>query len=160
MFALGSLRAKKGRTNSMRGANPQPVRGKRQRRRKGDAALQEQQQQQQQLGEDGSDSDTSSAEEADDVATATLSAGAALLSCEESWVHMLCLIRGVSEEKAAVIARAFPSVRALLDAYAAQPGRAEAERLLAALRCGARNIGEQVSRRVHDSLWATAMFSA
>ena len=104
-FTFGSLRVVKGRTSAMRGANPLPRR-KRKSRRAAD-------------GESSSDSTTDDSDDGQSPAAANDSTSAAnvLLSYSESWIHMLCMVSGVSEERAAVIARPYPSVRALTDAY-------------------------------------------
>ena len=94
-----------------------------------------------------------------DVVDGTSDASALLLSCAESWLHMLSLIRGVSEEKAAVISRHYSSARSLVDAYA-QRSAGEAELLLANLQCGQRRIGEQISRRVYHTLYQPSAAAA
>ena len=113
----------------MKGANPDAGRGRRGREDSDDSAA--------------SDEGVGWDEEAMASADGSASSGAAAMrGYAESWVHMLALIRGVSEEKAAVISRHFPSVRHLMAAYGRMREAAEAERLLAELQCGQRKIGE------------------
>ena len=107
MFTFGSLRVVKGRTSAMRGANPIPQRNRKRNRQSGD-------------GSDSSDSTTDDSDEDGSPPAPSNDSGSAasvLLSYSESWIHMLCMITGVSEERAAVITRHYPSVRALTDAY-------------------------------------------
>ena len=111
MFTFGSLRVVKGRTSAMKGANPKP---RRKRKRNSHSSL-----------ADGSDSSDQSTDDSDDDAQLSAAndsgsaAASVLLSYSESWVHMLCMITGVSEERAAVITRHYPAVRALTNAYQA-----------------------------------------
>ena len=109
-FVFGSLRAVKGRTAAMRGANPIP-RKKRKRSRHS-------------AGGDSSGSSSDDSGDDNQPSAAAVDSGSAesvLLSYTESWIHMLTMITSVSEERAAVIARHYPTVRALTDAYQAVP---------------------------------------
>jgi len=130
----------------MKGANPQMgKRGRRQRTKVSDSEGEEKEKERE--GED---------EEEGDGEDLVLHPSALLRAASESWVHLLSLIRGVSEEKAAIISRHFPSLRALTDAYAertASERTTEAETMLAGLTCGQRKIGERVSRRVYEALY-------
>ena len=112
MFVFGSLRVVKGRTAAMRGANPLPRRQRKRRRNEQSAHDHGS------SGSSGSSTDDSDdAAEPVSAAADSSSAAAVLLSYSESWIHMLCMITGVSEERAAVISRHYPTVRALTDAY-------------------------------------------
>jgi len=78
------------------------------------------------------------------------------VSLEESWIHVLALVRGISEDKAAVISRAFPSLRTLLDHYEElekSKGSEAASMALAELRCNNRKIGTVLSKRVHRMMY-------
>ena len=128
-FRFGSRRVRKGRTSAMRGRQPRAASNSSPR--------------------DSSASDS----EGEEGEAAGEEEASSLLSCVESWIHVLCIVRGVSEEKAAVISRRFPSARALTEAYRRQPDSEQAALLLAELRCGNRRIGERLSRRVHAALY-------
>jgi hypothetical protein len=147
LFRFGSRRVRKGRTAAMKGSNPRA--GISSRPQQGIQSDSEEEEEA--AGEEGEDEQEE--EEDRDAAAAGASSASALLSCVESWIHVLCIIRGVSEEKAAVISRRFPSARALTEAYSRQPDSEQAALLLADLQSGNRRIGEQVSRRVHAALY-------
>ena len=106
-------------------------------------------------GDGGSEQADEEEEAASSAADGAAAVSALLLSCRESWLHALSLVRGVSEEKAAVISRQYPSARELMAAYA-RLAAGEAEALLAGLQCGKRRIGEQVSKRVYHTLYTAA----
>ena len=157
-FRFGSLRAIKGRTSAMKGAHPDIHRRRRKREggdhnARGEGGEQDGEEEAEAGGALGLDEQDGSAEdEAGAELCASTRSAARLRGCEESWVHMLALIRGVSEEKAAVISRHFPSLRALVEAYRTQPSTQKAEQLLSELQCGQRKMGEQLSKRVYHTL--------